>query len=304
MNTMRRSLLLLSIIFSITATAQSWCPPGATWTHGIMAFYIEGYLQTTYTGDTILGGSIGQKLSMTSVEFNHLTDTVITTYSPVGAITSHGEGIVSIWSHSLQTWDTLYWMAAVPGQKWRVAHSDDECEPADHILVADTGTTVVDGVSLRYLDLVAVYDMNEYPLGRSIERLGWMHWMMLFPGCFAVEGPGGLRCYSDDEINYTSPTWNYGCNSLADLTEHRNSSNIIIHPNPGTDHFILSGVEGQLPPGEHELKILDQLGRSVIEMDRISDQDVIGTASLPPGIYTVLITHRNGRSLHQHWVKQ
>ena len=71
------------------------------------------------------------------------------------------------------------------------------------------------------------------------------------------------------------------------------------HPNPGTDHFTI-----QLPPGEHALKIFDQLGRSVMQLDGISDRAVIGTTSLPPGIYTVRITDRKGRSLQQRWIKE
>ena len=295
--------MLLSLFGSLICTAQSWCPPRAKWTHGIMAFWNEGYRETTYTGDTILDGTTGQILSMTSVVFNHLTDSVTTTDHPV-AITSHSEGIVSIWSHTDQSWDTLYWMAAVPGQKWRVAHSDDICELADHILVTDTGTTNVDGVPLHYLDLVNIYDENEYQLGRLIERLGWMNWMTFIPGCISVDGPRGLRCYSDDEINFTSPTWTFGCNSLAALPEFGSSLEIIIHPNPGIDHFTLRGIEGHLLPGDHDLRILDQVGRTVMETTVNSDRAVIGTTSLPPGIYTVLITDRNGRSLTQRWVKQ
>ena len=107
-----------------------------------------------------------------------------------------------------------------------------------------------------------------------------------------------IRCYSDNEIEYVDPNWNYGCDSWLEISD-RTEWSLRLHPNPGTDHFTL-----QLPPGEHDLKIFDQLGRAAIEMDRISDQAEIGTTSLPPSIYTVRITDRNGRSLQQRWIKE
>jgi hypothetical protein len=234
---------------------------------------------------------------MVATEYNHLEDTVVITVSSSPTITSTGNGTVNIWSHTEQTWDTLYWFSAVPGQSWRPAHYDDHCDPPDLIVVTDTGSVVIDGVSLRYLELIQTWEDNEYVIGRVVERLGWSHWLTLFPGCMAVDGPGGLRCYSDNEISYTSPTWDFGCMSLADVVEI-GSNKVPIFPNPGTDHFTL-----QLPPGPHQLALFDAQGRQVLRQLLSEERPVISTAYLPSGIYHIHITDRYGRISGQRWVK-
>ena len=289
---MRRSLLLLSITISITCIAQSWCPPGATWTYEA-GMFLAGYNRMSYTGDTLIDGYSAQIIDRTSaIQYPQPQPGGWTQpyyeYTPVAVITRFEDDVVYV--RGGEVWDTLYWFGAMVGDQWSMAHVNDTT--CASFIVSATGIDTIDGVPLRWLDFEAS--------PRLYERIGSVWDMFMYCPNWIVDGPMGIRCYSDDEMSaiLTVNSDQYGCNWLMGISELARSQ-IHIHPNPGTDHLNL-----QLPPGDHHLKIFDQLGRSVIGMDRISDQAVIGTTSLPPGIYSVQIIDRNGRSLHQRWIKE
>ncbi len=280
---------LLSSLSIIDCSAQSWCPPGATWTYNAW-WPMAGYDRMSYVGDTVIDGYESQIIDRYRANQYPLpppeggwTEPIIE-YTYAAILTRHADDVVYIRSDS--NWDTLYWFGAAPGDHWYLNYLDmgSECAP---VVVSDTGTTVFNGIPLKWVEIggLPVY-----------ERIGCLWNMTMWCPNIIGDGPTGLRCYQDDEISIQfSET---PCEIFV-LIEELDNSPVSIYPNPGIDHFTL-----QLPPGNHDLKILDQLGRSVMQIDRISDQAVIGTASLPPGIYTLKITDRDGRSLHQHWVKQ
>ncbi len=294
---MQKVLLLLTIAISLNCSCQSWCPPGATWTYEA-GMFLAGYNRMSYAGDTLIDGYSSQIIDRTSaIQYPQPPpggwSQPYHEYTPVAVITRLEDDVVYI--RGGNEWDTLYWFGALPGNSWSMAHvNDTSCA---RFIVTAIGTDTIDGIPLRWLDF------ESSP--RLYERIGSVWDMFMYCPNWIIDGPMGIRCYSDDQINATFSVSSdqYGCDWLMTVPQV-DPTQIALYPNPGNDHFILSGVEGQLPAGHHSLFIFDQLGRSVIEMDRISDQDVIGTASLPPGIYTVLITDRNGRMFHQRWIKE
>ncbi|MDQ3101578.1 MAG: T9SS type A sorting domain-containing protein, partial [Bacteroidota bacterium] len=174
------------------------------------------------------------------------------------------------------------------GDRWYMAHAGEGCESFE---VLDAGTMQEDGVELRWLDL------NNVSV-RIVERIGSLWEFLPFCPPNHIDGMGGLRCYTDDEIHYQGTGWNSGCTSLVSIDEMA-ADPIKLFPNPGNDHFNL-----QLPPGLHHLMIFNALGRTVLKVDRISDQAVIDASSLRSGIYLIQITDRSGRAWSERWIKE
>jgi hypothetical protein len=88
------------------------------------------------------------------------------------------------------------------------------------------------------------------------------------------------------------------------VAQERDGASFRVQPNPGTDHFTLSGVEGQLPRGPHQLSLFDAQGRQVLRQQLSEERPVVSTASLPSGIYHVHITNGHGGTFSHRWVKQ
>ena len=203
--------------------------------------------------------------------------------------------MVFLWVEADQLFDTLYWFAAQPGDHWGIPYwSNTEF----HVIAV----SMIDqnGVQLRQMIVEPQISGSALPLDTIVERIGSYHFY-IDPSISQLLSQNGyiekLKCYRDVEVDFAR-TAGIECGFTVGVPDIENST-VVLFPNPGNVHFTL-----QLPPGDHDLKIFDQLGRSVMQIDRISDQAVIGTASLPSGIYTVLITDRNGRSLHQRWIKE
>jgi hypothetical protein len=293
--TMRTALLALSIFVSSFLNAQSWCPPGATWTYGIDFVGEYGYQQYTYVGDTVLGGYTGQRIaSLTALQY-WPDYTPITYYNyPLVAITSLQSDVVMLWSGTLNSWDTLLWFGAVPGAHWQRAHAQPtECDPMDRIIVQDTSTVIIDGLPLKHLDIGHEWNGGINWTSTITERLGWAGGFIIFPACIIVDGPTGMRCYSDDQIS--SGGVPYGCTSLMGLADsHANA--IRLSPNPGTDQFTL-----WLPSGHHTITLFDTMGRVALQERTKIELATIGTTHLSPGIYIVRI---DDGSSPVRWVKE
>lgn len=61
---LRSYLLPVATVLAFGSHAQSWCPPGATWTYEydlVLGGYY-GVQRVEYVGDTLLGGYTAQRL--------------------------------------------------------------------------------------------------------------------------------------------------------------------------------------------------------------------------------------------------
>lgn len=76
-------------------------------------------------------------------------------------------------------------------------------------------------------------------------------------------------------------------------------SQLMIMPNPGTDHFTLT-----LPSGQHTIFIFDAKGQLVFEQRTTQERPMIDTSTLRPGLFLVRILHASGLSSVQRWVKE
>ena len=296
---MRRYLLaaLLTVPSGFTF-GQSWCPPGATWTYGTDMFGLYGYQQYMYVSDTMLDGQLGHRIDgqgamsiFGQIQVDHWTN-------PVAFITGTNGDVVTIWSNVDQDWDTLFWMGAVPGDGWlRPPGPYGPCNPADSLVVVDTTTVWIDGLPLRRW----VVEQRSIDMGFSTtdftERIGWFWNFAPYPACLIVDGPIGLRCYSDQDISVSYHA--FGCNSLAGLGESSSGSLTKPTPNPGTDHFTL-----QLPSDGHMIEVFDATGRRVSFQRTNGKQMRVEASALPPGLNHIRITNDNGSTTSHEWVKQ
>ncbi len=294
---MVRALLLLcfSALFTWNVYPQSWCPPGATWTYGTDAFGLFGYQQYSYVSDTVLGGLTGQRITGQGA-MSYFGQSQVDYWSDtIGFVTAMDVDVIAIWSAEDLDWDTLFWMGAVPGDGWlRRNGTYGSCDPRDSIVVIDTSTIILDGLPLRQWEVEQRWAGGSMGSISFTERIGWFWNFEPYPACLIVDGPSGMRCYSDQDISVSFA--NYGCESLVGVEETSDITALSVFPNPGTDHFTL-----QLPQGKHMVEVFDATGRRVL-----TEQVEGGTAWVDPsallvGLYLIRV---DGKGACRRWAKE
>ncbi len=276
-------LLCLSALFTWHACAQSWCPPGATWTYGTDAFGLFGYQQYSYVGDTVIGGLNGQRITGQGAmsyfgqsQVDYWTDTL-------GFVTALDGDVIVIWYADQQDWDTLFWLGASPGDGWLRRNGPyGSCDPRDSIVVIDTSTVIVDGLALRQWEAEQRWTGGTTGTLLFTERIGWDWSFEPLPACLIIDGPSGMRCYSDQDISVSFT--NFGCESLVGMGELGRQAGVFAFPNPGTYHFTL-----QLPQGKHVVEVFDASGRRVLTQNVEGENGRVETGPLPVGLYFVRV---------------
>ena len=115
----------------------------------------------------------------------------------------------------------------------------------------------------------------------------------------------GLRCYRDPTGVYFSGPWSSRpCQFTVGLHDAAVNYGLQLFPNPGTNHFTLSGVEGYLPPGLHTITLFDAMGRMVLQQRTTDARPVIGTEALPAGAYRIGVHDEQGAVMGATWVKE
>ncbi len=293
-----RTALLVTLVFTCALlNAQSWCPPGATWTYsGAISQYTTNRI-TRYMGDTILAGENAHTMFTVHQFINPVTQAVDTFGGEgVKSWTRASDDVVWLWSSFESAWDTLYYFGSVPGSEWGPPFAEPglcgSAADGDMVQVVDTGTVVVQGIPLRYWDI----HMGAYG-GRIVERMGWSVMMEPFEGCWQ-DLISEFKCYEDYEIGYSMDPDPGSCD-LATRIENRDLAEPILYPNPGTDHCSI-----QLPPGLNTLIVFDALGRSVLVQRTIAGNVEVDTSELPRGTFLVRTVNAAGKMVHVKWVKQ
>ncbi len=293
-----RAAFLTLVLAPVFAFAQSWCPPGATWTYGFDAFGSYGFEQYTYVGDTVLGGLSGQRIDLFGGMSSYLNDEQEFNMFPASLITALQDDVVMQWSDTYQGWDTVFWMGAEPGHVFhRPFANTNECDPLDRFEVTDTTTMTVQGLPLRRWTVESYWEGTFYGAFHFTERIGWEWSMLPYPGCFAIDGPAGMRCYSDAEIAVTF--FEYGCTTLVGMDDLEREGTLAPYPNPGSDRLSFS-----LPPGVHTITLVDASGRTVLEMRTTSERPSLTTEGLTAGLYQVNVRGEDGTSVNSIWIKE
>jgi hypothetical protein len=287
---MRGPFLTLCLL-PIIVGAQSWCPPGATWTHEY-ADVLGGYFgvqRVEYVGDTMLGGYAAQRLDQTHVVAPWGT-TDYAPYSSFSLFTRYDDEVVFIWDN-MGTYDTLFWFGAVPGDQWRAPGWPDDGNIV--LTVVDTATVVIDGVPLRRS---VVEPFPGLPVDTLYERIGGQFLYLNGWSWFNMDMPwNGLICYSDQEIDYAMPG-ETDCGFTLSVQDGSLAGAVSLFPNPGADHLTLS-----LPPGSHVIEIFDATGRLMLRTPIFNAIAKVSTSRLAPGSYLLRV---DGRGAPIRWVKE
>jgi hypothetical protein len=280
---------LLNFFLPVGVSAQSWCPPGATWNFQLLAWATDGYVVRTYVGDTVIQGWTAQRIHEQGEQIIYFpnSDTIQINNTAMTAVQDSVLYTRVLWN-GVPAWDTLCRFDAVIGDRWFPPGADSVCMNGleGMLEVVDTSALVVDGVTLRrwglsYLDAVG------QPIWGTLwvtERLGYEGGFGILPGgCIIIEGGEVLRCYADGQIQYNEPFWPYDCTSVTGV-EERHLGIVRPAPNPGTDHFTFD-----LPPGPHMVEVFDVTGRNLLTQRAGGGQVTIGTQLLPSGTYLVRV---------------
>lgn len=293
-----RAALLTFALLPLLAAAQSWCPPGATWTYGTDMFGLYGYGQYVYVSDTLVGGQLAHRIDAHGVTSYSGQAQIDQWSQPIAAITAQIGDVVSLWSTTGQAWDTLFWLGAGPGDSWiRRGGPFGDCDPPDSLVIVDTTTVVFNGLALRQWTV----EQRAYGMTMVIEtfteRLGWTMNFSPYPACIIWDGPVGMRCYSDQDIslNFTS----LGCETHVGIDARAASVPLAVSPNPGTTHFTLD-----LSPGTHTITLVDATGRAVLRQRTTDARPVIATETLPAGLYRINVRDEHGGEMGASWARE
>jgi hypothetical protein len=216
-------------------------------------------------------------------------------------------GVVFIYVPTTELFDTLFNFNAVPGDRWSYVPmpSPIACTDDSWVEVVDTGRTMVDGLSLRWLaiDNHNVLEDFEYVVPDTIvERLGPKNSFLLpHEQCNTAVSPGvigGLLCYEDADIEYIRP-------GIVDCTLGMAVSNLSnddgpgVFPNPGDQAFELilkAGTRGMIT-------VHDARGSLVLGPVLGYHGTRLNATSWPTGLYTVRLTPLVGPPSATRWMK-
>lgn len=289
MNLFRSVLTMMFLTAWCTVFAQVWCPSGATWTYTYSNGWThDGYARFTYTGDVVLNDTLAQRIAIHEEGIDWPNNTTFS-WEDSAFTTVHGD-LVSIWNGA--RFDTLYFFGAVPGDHWQRTVLDG-MESMQLEVVQDTGSTLIDGILLRYL----VMEDGD----TLMERLGSLTGFMLPWTALMMDASGGsLRCYADGDIDFQASWWAYGCSSWAGLEELDHTVTFSLSPNPG------NGTVQFVWPASREfgLEIRDALGRIVHREHIFKESDSVDLSHVKAGVYNLLVTAPDGTRASAKWIKQ
>jgi hypothetical protein len=260
-----------------------------------------GHVLFEVVGDTVLAGQTTKRLDRSTHTYYFGTQ-VLHSFGMAPIFTHASDGVAWIYDQQTATYDTLYHFNAVPGDHWKIPQvtGDFGCDTTSRMLVTDTGTTVIDGIPLRWLSVDFEYYVAELELMLSdtiYERIGGLDvYMLATTYClFAVDGSegGALRCYEDDEINYTRVDG--PCDTVVvGINEPTILRSVDIFPNPCTTQATVNWPAGT--PVE-EFTLTDASGRVVRQWKpstRTAAQHTFSVDGLSSGMYTLQVRVKDG----------
>jgi len=292
---MKKTIILLLILSSLTLYSQKWCAPGAEWKYTYdTPFWNIGYVSINYSGDTVIGTVACKKLTKTFHGYDCLTHTY-NDYRFNSEYTYEDNGLVYILFEGV--FDTLYNFNAVIGDHWgfpKKTFNITICDSNSQFHVLDTGTIIMNSIPLRYLAINSP-EAHGYR-DTIIEKIGLTNgYMFPFDCCNgATDGNEGgpLRCYSD----YNFPTYkpcNYtmDCNYIYTGIKDNEIKIIKISPNPFTDNFFVDISESNTD--SHDVEILNLSGKLLLEYRSLTKSQLIYTRNFDSGVYILKIKNQN-----------
>ena len=280
-------LLLLFLLCSGLSFAQNWAPNGAQWHYSYYGFF-PGYVDITYTADTIIDGQASKELTKTYHGLGW--DQSITSVTFGYEYTYEANGVVYL--RYQNQWDTLYNFNAQVGQSWRMAKQPftNVATQNSRIKILATGNLIINNETRKYL-VADKCDSNNISMGwfndTLIENIGFLHDYFLpydqFDGAVDGNEGGPFRCYSDNNFAIYKPNYLEVCDYIMGTTELEGSASFQVYPNPVSDQI---NIPESLIQQYNHFSILSNDGKVIQEGQTTATLDV---ANLPAGNYTLLI---------------
>ena len=275
--------------------AQSWCPPGAEWTHAYADVSFgggHGITRVVYEGDSQVGGFMAQKLRETNVIAPWGSDDYTSVTNPNPMLTRFADGVVYLWNEWPGEYDTLMWFNAAPGQYWAALGLENAAD--FRITVLDTSTVTIGGVPLRELT-VQWGTWDWMPPDTLRERIGFSMNYLNGASWFLTDQPWvGLRCYRDNDLAY-SISEEMDCSFTLSIDDAMGSARALVFPNPGTDRFTLAGIQPSTT-----IQIFDAMGRGVHSLRSNGTMVEVDARNFQPGIYHIQL---GSERTSTRWVK-
>lgn len=274
--------------------------PGASWHYDYVHFWVEGYIHITYVGDTMINNKTVGKLQKDGYYYNHELQHQFHRDHGYEYMYADSDRVY-VYRHN--QFYVLWDFSAAPGDSWVIPESFFAgCDSTALVTVEATGDTIINGLTLRYLELEYNFNHEEVQwayYGLIVERIGPIQdYLMPHPTCLADVFEGGpLRCYSDDGFGLYESGIAEACDYLVGLGENKSASGFSMAPNPAKDeirlHFDLS------VSGDVLIEVFGMDGRllqshTTANLKQGSHNLVHNTAKLSPGVYILKLSTTDG----------
>jgi len=231
---MKKFLFLFLVVLSFDVNSQNFAPIGTQWHYTYANFSVFGYVEITSVDDTIINGYECKKLSKFRETYDYLSNQY--NDEDLGAeFVRSDEDKVYIYRNGL--FYTLYDFSAQIDETWDIPYTYDvpeECDTIGTVKVINTGDTIIQGESLRYVVVESLENSAWQLYGMIIEKIGPVE-LYLLPEqtCLLDFYEGGVfRCFDNGEFHVeTGP---YPCRYITLGISELDDKSLNCYPNPAT----------------------------------------------------------------------
>jgi hypothetical protein len=305
---MKKIVTILVLLTTLSGFSQNFAPPGATWHYNFSSVWLFGFTKITQIGDTIIQGIQAQKLEMRgSYTFWEDGTTFIEQfagYEYTYADQDHvyqliGNEFKVLYDFTVQTNDTI--LIYNDG----ISISPD-CDSVGRAIVTDTGTEIINGLELRWYEIVSLETSPFFLNGKIIERIGNITgYLFRQPSeCLSinesVDGP--FRCYEDDDFpEYKNPLFDEPCDFITGINELTKANlGLRVFPNPASGVVNVSVSENVKV---EKVRVYEDSGRVVLEKywnqspqppSPMGSSISLDVSNLSPGMYLLEVETKDG----------
>ena len=296
---MRKFVILFSFtLMSLCINAQVWVDSGSIWHYDYSNLSTGGYVKYVYEKDTLIQNKLCQKISKSTMNF-YFDINGILHYSGEtqwGANFTYTSGDTVFYYRDNQFF-VMYNFGSSVGDTWIVSTTNEYgfCNDTSSVEVTETGTMLINGISLRYINLRPTPNSLVGLKGKYVERIGCISTgiddlQTLFPSeyqcdSFPYEEEFPLyqfRCFEDQSF----PLYNVANDDCEALFEHvgiQQTDNIVFncYPNP-TEGMVKINTTFT---DHYTLELYTVLGTRLQKFETTQNFSTIDISHLPNGVY-------------------
>ena len=314
---MRKFLFLLSFgLMSLCINAQVWVDSGAVWHYDYSNLSTGGYVKYVYEKDTLILNKVCQKISKSTMDFYFDINGILHYWGETkwGSNYTYVSGDTVFYYRDNQFF-VMYNFGASVGDTWIVSTTNEYgfCNDTSSVEVTETGTMLINGISLRYINLRPTPNSLVGLKGKYVERIGCISTgiddlQTLFPSeyqcdSFPYEEEFPLyqfRCFEDQSF----PLYNVANEDCEALFEHvgiqqTNNIQFNCYPNPteGIININTSIAEN------YTIDLYTIQGSFIQSYNNNLKTSTIDISKLPTGIYLLKIRISETKHLVKKIVK-